>query len=205
MTTKPPMRRANLMVVIIIAAIIIGAGIAASTYLREEKTTVTVVDSQIYSNVTDGIQLSAIIQPSEQVYGQNYTIVASVTDVLSTSFQLNASALDNPVHGPCEQDFATGVDVYSGRYYSSNISQVKPLLLYNPSLSYTCSEAMPQLYSFEPAKGVSETSILSGYWTGSGQSYSFNGFPPGLYTVVVFDAWNQTAIGYIQADYPSNS
>ncbi|MGD0330922.1 MAG: hypothetical protein ABSB40_10895 [Nitrososphaeria archaeon] len=57
------------------------------------------------------------------------------------------------------------------------------------------------LGAFEPkstTSPVNETSILAGYWTGSGQDYVFHTFPTGIYTVVVFDAWGQEAIGYFQ-------
>lgn len=152
--------------------------------------------SVIYSQVQNGLLLSAVIQPTSAPFGQNITIAADVRDVLSTAIQVNASALDNPVYGQCQQGFATGVYVYSGHYTSANISRASQLLLYNPSFHTPCPFPSIQQYTFTPIRGVSETSLLTGYWTGSGANYSFQSFTIGEYTVVVFDAWGQEAIGY---------
>ena len=88
------------------------------------------------------------------------------------------------------------------------------MLLYNPALIYTCPEVFTFQYTFSPNSDVAsvqpsgglksitgpvnETSVLQGYWTGSGQNYTFHTFSQGTYTVVVFDAWKQSAIGYFQ-------
>lgn len=155
--------------------------------------------SVVYSNITSGIQLSAIISPSTSGFGQNFTVVAIVRNVLTVSIQLNATGLDNPAYGPCQQAIATGINVYSGYYTRANISEASPLSLYNPSLIYTCPTESTTRYDFSPGNGVVETSVISGDWVGSAQNYTFNKYlPPGTYTVVVFDAWDQTAIGYIQ-------
>jgi YVTN family beta-propeller protein len=141
-------------------------------------------------------------------------VVAQVYDVLSTVVVANATSMDNPANGPCEQGQATGVEVYQGSYSAANLSAAKALLLYDPGLTYTCPEVFTFTYTFSPDSDVAavqadqgpknttgpvnETSTLQGYWVGSGQSYTLRTFPPGTYTVVAFDAWGQKALGYFQ-------
>ena len=170
--------------------------------------------STIQSNVTNGLQLTATIKSAVPEPGNNISVTAQVYDTLSTPIVVNATSMDNPADGPCQQGLATGVEVYQGSYTSANLSSAKQLLLYNPALIYTCPEVFTFQYTFsansdgatvQPSDGlksttgpVNETSVLQGYWTGSGQNYTFHTFSQGTYTVVVFDAWNQSAIGYFQ-------
>jgi len=142
------------------------------------------------------IQLAASVEPGTATPGRNITVVATVSDALSTSVQLESQALTNPAYGPCEQSFITYVDVYYGHYASSNLSGAKPLLLYDPSGLYACPTAGFYRYTFTPGQPVNETSVVGGYWTGSGQSYAFQPFQQGDYTVVVSDAWGQRVYGY---------
>jgi hypothetical protein len=166
MDTQQPRSHGTLAAAIIIV-VVTGAGLIGSYYLRTNSaavststftttiqsttavtetitTTVPSNSSVIYSPIAGGLLLSAVIQPTAAPYGQIVTVVASVRDLLSTNIQVNGSALDNPVYGPCAQAFATGAHVYSGRYSSANVSQASQLLLYNPSLIYTCPAAFPQ-------------------------------------------------------------
>jgi hypothetical protein len=194
---------------------------ATLTSVGTVTTTTVTSDSQqsdrsaIYSNVTDGLQLTAMIDRSAVLQGQNLTVTAQVYNTLPIGLVMNATSMDNPAYGPCQQDFATGIDVYEGHYTSVNLSKATELLLYNPSLTYACPRPFTFQYSFPPNSDVAtihtygggagnttgpvnETSQASGYWTGSGQSYNFTAFPQGTYTVVAFDAWGQNAIGYFQ-------
>ncbi len=141
--------------------------------------------------------------------GDKVTVLAQVYNTLSTEVTVNATSITNPVYGPCEQEFATGVEVYQGDYTAGNSNATGArLFLYNPSLIYTCPTVSSYQYAFSPNSdiasragaicSVSETSVLAGYWTGSGQSYAFQAFLPGIYTVEVFDAWGQVAVGHFQ-------
>lgn len=163
----------------------------------------------------DGLQLTATFSPVV-AQGKNVTVSAQVYNTLSREVEVNATSMTNPAYGPCEQRFATGVDVYQGDYTAANLTQGTELLLYNPVLIYTCPEVFTFQYSFAPnsdnatvegipggrvtAGPVSETSTIAGYWTGSGQNYTFHAFPVGNYTLVVFDAWGQTAIAHFAVD-----
>ncbi len=130
--------------------------------------------------------------------------------------------MSNPAYGPCEQDFASSVRVYSGNYsyveLFNNRTQPTPLLLYNPSLVYTCPAVFAFSYAFHPMSAtatvqaflggmesgknqtrlVKEVSVVGGYWTGAGQTYAFHAFQAGDYTVVVYDAWGHQLIGYFR-------
>ncbi len=205
---RRPKSYTDLVLAVVVAAIIIGASIAASSYLKTARTVTTAVtigDSLILSNVSSGIQLSVVIQPAEQVYGGNYTVTAVITDVLSTPIRLNASELADPLYGPCPLDVATGLYLYSGKLTAATISTSSPLQLYDPSLVYTCPTENTQQYTLNPGGNITETSVISGYWADFGQGYTHVGLTPGVYTVVVFDAWSQSIIGYFQADYPATT
>jgi len=186
-------------------------GTATTTLNMTVTSTVTLVPPNfavVNSSVSKGLELSALIGPVQARTGQNITVTALVTNTLVTALTVNATSMTNPAYGPCEQTFATGVDVYLGNYTMADLSQGKALLLYDPSLPYTCPTVTHYQYSFSPNSDVAtsrgstgpvvETSVLSGYYTGSGQSYAFNQFPPGVYTVKVFDAWGQAAIGHFE-------
>lgn len=176
--------------------------------------TSTSTSTSISSSVTDGLRLNTTIDPTIVDQGSNLTVTAEVSNTLSTDVNVNATSMTNPAYGPCQQDFTTGIYAYEGSYTSANISSAKGLLLYNPSLIYTCPEVFTFHYSFSPESDVatvqtvgapgnttgpiSEVSIVSGYWMGSGQNYTFQFFPPGTYTIEVFDAWGQTTIGHFQ-------
>jgi hypothetical protein len=173
--------------------------------------TAAATNTSFSSNVTDGLRLSATIDPTVVDQGGNLTVTAEVSNTLPTDVSVNATSMTNPAYGPCQQDFATGIHVYEGSYTSANISK---LLLYNPSLIYTCPEVFTFHYYFSPESDVatvhttgapgnttgpiSEASTVNGYWTGSGQNYAFQPFPLGTYTIEVFDAWGQTTIGHFQ-------
>jgi len=168
----------------------------------------------VHSGVRLGLELTATITPTMVIEGQNVTIVAEVNDTLSNDVEVNTSSITNPAYGPCQQAFFTSINVYSGNYsydqLFNNRSNPYPLLLYNPSLVYTCPRAYDFTYVYYADSAIAtmrsqggnetkvfrETSVVGGYWTGSGQDYTFHSFPPGDYTVVVYDAWAQKLIGY---------
>jgi hypothetical protein len=212
----------------IVAALVIGAAVFAASYFERATTlTGTVIvggSATVSSNVTDGLRLTATIYPINVPQGTNVTVTAQVNNTLSREVEANATSMADPAEGPCQQGLATGVRVYKGWDTPANLSKATELLLYNPSLVYLCPAVLAFQYSFAPdsdiatvqgilggSRGsnttgpVNETSILSGYWTGSGSQYAFQTFPQGSYTVVVFDAWGQTAIGHLQVALTSSS
>ena len=171
-------------------------GATTLTTTSTELSTITVSPSSavINSPVKNDHELSAAIQPTVASLGQNITIIATVLDVGSTTFEMNTTGLVNPVYGPCAQAFATGVYAYSGYYSSANVSQANQLLIYNPNLIHLCPTQSIFHHTFSPLSGMTEVSVLTGYWTGS----SFQPFPAGVYTMSVFDAYGQVAIGHFQ-------
>lgn len=177
--------------------------------------------STVHSPVRNGLELTATVKEVFLPEGQNLTVVAEVNDALSTPLTVNATSIDNPAYGPCQQAFATGVEVYSGNYtyleLFNNGSRPAPLLLYDPSLIYTCPAVFDFQYAFQPDSAmatinsslaghfyrtdthlVSESSVVAGYWVGTPAGYQLQKFPQGQYTVMVFDAWGDRAIGHFQ-------
>jgi len=215
----------------VIVAIILG--VAAGYFLipRISTTTIeiTVVTSSISTTTTTSettitgstmvapsVELAASVLPINPTPGENISISADVYNPLVYTVMLNATSIVNPAYGPCAQNQATSIDVYSGHYTFSNISEGAPLLLYNASQLFLCPAQFHFTYSFNPnsdnativtlppfslptvSKIVNETSIVSGYWTKSGNSYAFQHFDPGQYSVLVTDAWSQETICYFQ-------
>ncbi len=194
---------------VLVAASALAFGLLSQEYHLVENASTPMV---VHSPVHDGLELTATIERE----GQNVSVIAEVNNTLSTYLQVNSTSIDNPAYGPCQQGFATGVRVYMGHYSLSNLSQAKELLLYDPSSQYRCPAFFTFQYTFSPnsamatvqatlggyqqngSRLVSETSVVSGYWVGSGQSYIFQRFPAGEYSVLVFDAWGDEAVGYFQ-------
>ena len=177
--------------------------------------------STFHSPVQNGLELTATIKEVFLPEGQNLTVVAEVNNTLSAPLMVDATSIDNPAYGPCQQAFATGVEVYSGNYTNlelfNNGSTPTPLLLYNPTLIYTCPAVFGFQYDFEPDSAmatvnsslagnhyrtetrlVNETSVVAGYWVQTPSGYQFQKFPVGQYTVVAFDAWGHRAVGHFQ-------
>lgn len=177
--------------------------------------------STVHSPVRNGLELTATIKEVFLPEGQNLTVVAEVNNTLSTPLTVNATSITNPAYGPCQQAFASGVEVYSGNLtylvLFNNGSNPTPLLLYDPSLTYTCPAVFNFQYVFQPDSAmatinsslaghfyrtdtrlVNESSVVAGYWVETPTGYQLQKFPPGQYTVVVFDAWGDRAIGHFQ-------
>jgi hypothetical protein len=168
------------------------------------------------SSLLPSLQLTADVLPVNASPGQNISMIADVYNSLPYNVTLNATSIVNPSQGPCAQNQATAVNVYSGHYTFVNISHATPLLLYNASQDYLCPAQFHFTYTFLAnsdnatvmtlppfsfptiAEIVNETSTLSGYWTKSENSYAFQNFGPGQYTVLVMDAWSQETICYFQ-------
>jgi hypothetical protein len=173
--------------------------------------------STTHSPIRNGLELTATIKEVFLPEGQNLTVVAEVNNTLATPLTVNATSMVNPAYGPCQQGFATGIEVYSGNLtymeLFNNGSAAKPLLLYNPLQTTLCPAVFSWQYRFQSQSAVAsvqgtlgryhtrnetklieETSIVAGYWVGD----QFQRFALGQYTVVVFDVWGDRAIGHFQ-------
>lgn len=204
----------NEVLVVLLAVVAVASVATFALYQGFHQVNMAPQSMVIRSNISLGLELTATITPTVLTEGQNISIVAEINNTLSKIVKVNATSLANPAYGPCQQGFATSIRIYSGNYsYTelfNNRSQPMPLLLYNPSLIYTCPEVFNFRYTFNPksaiatiqpgneTKVVRESSVVGGYWTSSGQTYTFHDFQPGKYTVVVYDAWGQQLIGYFQ-------
>jgi len=168
-----------------------------------------------------GLELTATL-PTTLTEDQNLSIVAEIDNTTPHVLNLTSTSMVNHANGPCAQEQVTAIDVYSGSYsyvqLFNNRSQPTPLLLYNPSLNYLCPAAFTFNYLFQPNSSlatvralvgghevmtnqtgaVEETSVVAGYWTQSGSTYASTHFSPDTYTVVVYDYWGNTIIGYFQ-------
>jgi hypothetical protein len=213
----------RLIAIAVVGLILIASAVAIVLYEGVHPVNPTHETSVVHSNVSGlGLELTAALTPTRLAAGQNLTVVAEVNNTLSRELVVNSTSMTNPADGPCQQGFATGVHVYSGNYsydqLFNNRSNPTPLLLYNPSLIYTCPAVFTFTYTFQSnsavatvqaslggsqalhneSQAVEETSNIGGYWTGTGQNYAFNRFQPGTYTVVVYDAWWNQLIEYFQ-------
>jgi hypothetical protein len=221
-------RIALVLVLIVMVAAVVGITLAAGPNPKAVRSETSANTSStatatgpsaetLSSNVSLGLELIATITPTQASPGGNFSVSAQVYNTLSSPVNVTADSMVNPALGPCQQQVATGLYVYSGNYtyleLFNNRSQPATLLLYDPALNYTCPEVFTFDYSFSPqsdmavvqaigfksaALPVNGTSVLSGYWAGSGQNYSYRAFPPGVYTVAVYDSWGEKVIGYFQ-------
>ncbi len=167
----------------------------------------------IQSTTNNGLELTATILTK----GQNVSVSAEVNNTLSTYLKVDTMSMSNPAYGPCQRGIVTGIRVFLGRYSIDNISKAQELPLYNPSSIYLCPMAYSYSYDFSPNSAIAavtsfygdtpqsnwtrivqENSVVTGYWTGSGQNYAFNSFVPGTYTILTYDAWGNDVILYFQ-------
>jgi hypothetical protein len=152
----------------------------------------------VNSSVSNGLEVSALIGPVHVATGQNIAITIWVSNTLSRVVTVNATGITNPIVGPCPIELQ-GAEVYQGNYTASTLPPGGGLFFYNPTGIYSCPTTIESQFSFSPNSDIAtSTSELSGYYAGSGQNYAFTQFPPGVYTVKVFDAWHQVAIGHFE-------
>jgi hypothetical protein len=166
---------------------------------------------------SSALQVIAALVATPRSQGRNLSVAiyAAVYNSLSTFNVLTAQSTVNPALGPCQQQVATIVNVYAGYYSKYNVSYARPLLLYNPTWHYACPAFGTFEYIFLPAsdmaaigegqatlsftQAVNESVSLSGYWTGSGETLTFQSFQAGIYTVGVSDFWGSTTLVYFTA------
>jgi len=180
----------------------------------------TVTFSQ--TSLEPGLQLDASVFPENTTVGQNVSILSEVYNSLPHNVTVNAISIVNPSIGPCAFGQAIAVSVYPGYYSFANVSSATSLLLYNASLIFLCPAASNSTYTFLPNSDsaivqyqapfssspfpemVNLTTNIGGYWNKSGTggfngtNYEFQYFNPGIYTVLVSDAWSQEVICYFR-------
>ena len=176
-----------------------------STVTQIETLTSTVTQStsstsSFQPNAT-ALDLSVSIEPIASPQGLNLTVVASVRNPTSSNLTLSSRLITNPARGACAEGQITSVNVYLGHLGQGNLSDSKPLLLFNPYGIYSCPTYTESIFTYVlgPGQAMNETSLLYGHWSGSGtnpSSYSFQPFQVGDYTIVVSDAWGQRAFEY---------
>jgi hypothetical protein len=98
--------------------------------------------------------------------------------------------------------------VFQGHYDASNYTSTNALTLYDPGLFIPCptAEALPAYLLFAPLSDnasypsgqgsflVSASYSVTGYWTGSGNTFAFHQLPPGIYTVLAEDEWGNVVL-----------
>jgi hypothetical protein len=186
----------------IVISTVSGAPITRTSILNATVTsTVTVAPpgyAIVNSSVSNGLEVSALIGPVQAASGQNITITEWVSNTLSSVVTVNATQIMNPVSGLCPDGFA-GAEVYPGNYTASDLPSGMGFDFINPPAVSVCTTTTESQISISPNSLVrSSTSDSSGYYAGFGRNYTFTYFPPGTYTVKIFDAWNQVAIGYFE-------
>ena len=173
---------------------------STSTMTEFETMTVTEVSntSSLQPNAT-ALDLSVSIEPIASPQALNITVVASVRNPTSSNITLSSRGIPNPAGGACTYGQIASVNVYLGHLGQGNLSDSKPLALFNPYAAYSCPTYTISNYVLGPGQAMNETSFLYGYWSGSGtnpSNYSFQPFQVGEYTIVVSDAWGQTTFEY---------
>jgi len=168
--------------------------------------------SSVAESNSSGLEVLAtlVVTPPSQGKNISVTVYGAVYNTLGKFNVLTAKSTINPALGPCQQQVATIVNVYAGYFSEYNVSYARPLLLYNPTWHYSCPAFGTFQYIFLPAsdmaavgegqaslsytQAVNESATLSGYWTGSGDSLTFQSFQTGTYTVGVSDYWGSTTV-----------
>ena len=141
---------------------------------------------------------------------QNQTIRISLTDTNLLPFPnepsdpgiFEAKNLSSP---PCAFNFPYGLAAYQGRYTRANISSAKVIEIFDVFSLYFCG-AISSGYVFRlgPLQTKTQYVDLNGYWTNGSTQHPGGGisqgilhsFLPGVYTLLVADAWGHTAFHY---------
>ena len=135
---------------------------------------------------------------------------------LSTNYTITVGVWNVSV---CPGSFPFGLDIFQGHYDFSNLSSAVPLALDNFTFPFPCFVGFNSTLDFGPHSDsavdsnflgtdyhqVNYTIVYSGYYVptnstdGSGMLvYKHHDFPPGQYTVKLFDQWDQTLLAYFR-------
>ncbi|MDG6901927.1 MAG: hypothetical protein JRM80_08195 [Nitrososphaerota archaeon] len=203
--------RGEVVAVVAVVGILVGAGVGylvgnaaehAPSYVSTHTTTLV---------ANPNLELIPIVSPHAIAEGQSITIGAEVFNPLPVQFRILL------VGAPCGT-LPTSYKVYMGDYTYSTLSSGTALLLHNVSIIPPCFRSYNSTLTFLPDSNlvhdssiignfthpVNYTDVLSGYWTPDGQlsdgrtNYAFQVFSPGIYTVLIEDAWGQQELEYFE-------
>jgi len=161
-------------------------------------------------NSTLGLSLELFAAPSNGSLG-NLSISAEVVGARNVS--TNVTDENNWPYvadsfGPCGAPGHVAFGIFQGYYDQSNYTNANSLLLYNPSVTYSCTTFAFGIftYSFQPHSDVAELlnssgvpvfnesistgGLIAGYWQEGG---TYQVFPAGNYTIMAADEWGQVA------------
>ena len=193
---------ASLLVVSILAGA--GAGYLIGNTNEHAVTSISTATAQPPWFV-NSLQLAASVEPTHLTQGQNVTVTAWIYSPLAYDVTVTWAPTENPSEAPCSDAKLTRVSVYAGNHTFGDLSTASPLLQWNASVYPTCLNLGMRTSTFEAYGGtiMAETTTLGGYYVLSGTAnglsrYVFQSFPPGTYTIVVFDAFGQQVIQYFQ-------
>jgi hypothetical protein len=206
---------------LVILVIAVSAGTGYFFGVSHQSTTTSISITTQFSTTTattlsiaqfPTLQLIAAVSPKVVPEGRNVSIVAGVYNPLPRNVTVTGAEISNPSQGPCGLGIAPmGIRVYQGRYAFANISEAKPLLLYNASGPPPCAAPLSFIdYVFLPNSDTAGVvSFMSGSWEAN-ETFALGGFfsncadmhcdyqkfSPGVYTVLIFDTWEQQALEY---------
>jgi len=179
-------------------------------WAKEIIPSVTITETTQTGNQTSSDALELLLSTNSTMIKPNQTLGIDITLNNTSSNMLVKDPQNNwsmkvLSMGPCELD-PVGIGVYEGNHSLENITDARPLQLYQNG-TYECPALTGvDRYVFEPSsdKAILETS--NGNSTGEVKYHaSFDGFytkdgfvppPVGAYTVVADDEWGHLAIQY---------
>jgi hypothetical protein len=154
-------------------------------------------------------------------FGTDITVTAYLYNPLHAFNDVSATPAENDALGDCGADLFTSIEVYSGFFTAANVSNGTPLQLFKPDESLLCVPMqlvsfvhMANNFTIFPESRIAvlngnqvvilnETSVISGYWTGSGENYIYQSFPVGKYTALISDQWGQMVFFHFTIFQPS--
>jgi hypothetical protein len=156
------------------------------------------------------IRLSAGLDPHSFESGSNVSLSVTMTNLWFTTYLLKENFWVRGINlmgGPCSYT-PLGFLVYQGNLTQSTLMSATPLNVSNPSVIvlFNCpmirASPLNAFYRFNGFSSISYSTSFGGYWTPlppytgnqSSQTYVFNEFGPGVYTVLVKDAWGANVL-----------
>jgi len=199
----------------------VGSMTTLTTVTTESAVSTTTESAVSTTTFSRTITLSTATSPSLEMFldvypryitsGDNVSVNMALYNPLSINYTITVAVWNV---GVCPGSFPFGFDIYQGHYDFSNLSSAVPLDLYNYTIPFPCFVGFNSTLDFGPhSEGavdsnflgreyhqVNYTMLFSGYYvpvnkTG-GIVYELRGFQPGMYTVRLYDQWDQTQLAY---------
>ena len=130
---------------------------------------------------------SQVIHPGQAegiTISVNNTLSSQVTVRDENSWRLNDLDVNSCTIAPY------GIEVFDGFYSEKNMTDGKPLMIFNNNVSCPAYVKTTQTHVFPPSNGIGNQFSFSGTWN-NGQIQPFKS---GLYTIVGGDEWGHVAI-----------